>query len=137
MVSVGVTYITVTAQDSTNYSGIGTRFDEKVIKVIVADGKTKQTALRINDETSFASIQTDIKGNNNNYYYYFANDVYLTNKITSFGDFAGNIDGKNYNLYNLAFDDASNVFIFNNQNGTISNLGISTYINCEIDANST
>ncbi|MGN1213046.1 MAG: hypothetical protein ACI4TZ_03285, partial [Christensenellales bacterium] len=137
MVGTGTTYITVTAQDSTYYSGISSSFDSKIIKVIVADGKTKQTAFRINDETSFLSIKTDIEDGNNNYYYYFANDVYLTNKITSFGDFAGNIDGKNYNLYNLAFDDASNVFIFNNQNGTISNLGISTYINCEIDANST
>ena len=136
-IGVGSTQITVYARDSvkqSNYTFDEFNFEPKIINVVVADGMTSQTALRINDEDTFLTIKTDIE-QGNNFYYYFANDVYLTNSISNFGNFAGYIDGKNNNLFNLKFADVHNQYIFNQINGSISNLKITANINSEITEN--
>ena len=89
-VNAGKTQIWVYAEDmQENASEIS---NIKIINVIVADGKTEDSAFRIINENDFEKI-----GLKTDSYFYFSKDISLKNQHF-FPEFNGHIDGKGFSL---------------------------------------
>lgn len=101
----------------------------KVIKVIVADGITKDTAIRIRNEKDFAKFMS-----NPNRFYYFSSDVAISDQYYV-QNFEGNLDGNGYSLTGVKLDNThTSMFGKISQDAEISNLNISASF--DIEANS-
>lgn len=100
--SAGKTTITVFAEDKQNWLGEITD-SYKEITVIVADGKTEDTAFLISNEADFIAIKNGL-----NYFYSLTDNVLLTNPISCMGTFGGVLNGNGHYLQNVSFEGAKN-----------------------------
>lgn len=119
--AVGTTEITVQAQDAKKQND-DPMFEAKVIKVVVADGRTVDTALRIQNQNDLANIDLNL-------HYYLANNISLTSAL-ALGNLSGSIDGRNHSLYNMHFGTAQHA-LFQEVSGSISNLSITANVNIQ------
>lgn len=115
----GVGELIIKANGLRNKSG---NYDEsltKTIKVVIADGSSKDTAYLITNEKEFLEMLRD----NENHYYKLASDINLSSNITS-STFAGYLfadEGTNYKVTNIIVND--NKALFKNlTNSTIENI---------------
>lgn len=122
-ISAGVCEIKVYAEDM--IAADGTPNSYKTIYVVVADGRSSGSALRIRNESDFEKI-------NPNYYYYFSNDVRLT-KEYHFGTLSGEINGNGYNLQNVQLNQYGSLFEEIAENAVITNLNIYFSFNKTLD----
>ena len=113
-ISAGVCEVKVYAEDMIAADGTPTMY--KTIYVIVADGRSSKSALRIRNESDFEKI-------NPNYCYYFSSDVRLT-KEYHFGKLSGKIDGNGYNLQNVKLNQFGSLFEEIAENAEIKDLNI-------------
>ena len=115
----GVGELTIKAKGLRNKSG---NFDEsltKIIKVVIADGLSKDTAYLITNEKEFIEMLADSE----NHYYKLVNDINLSSNISS-SNFNGYLfadEGTNYKVSNIIVND--NKALFNSlSNSTIENI---------------
>ena len=130
--SAGKTTIKVFAEDRQNWLGEIDSYKE--ITVIVADGKTEDTAFLISSEADFVEIKNGL-----NYFYALTDNILLTNPISCMGIFGGVLNGNGHYLQNLSFEGAKN-YLFDAittptgsdkycDQATIENLNISANVN--------
>ena len=100
--SAGKTTITVFAEDKQNWLGEITD-SYREITVIVADGKTEDTAFLISNEADFIAIKNGL-----NYFYSLTDNILLTNPISCMGTFGGVLNGNGHYLQNVSFEGAKN-----------------------------
>ncbi|HAJ78025.1 MAG TPA: hypothetical protein DCO89_03060, partial [Clostridiales bacterium] len=121
---------------STSFDLIPTQY--KVIHVVIADGKSEFTALRIRTEEEFSkllqvnenysqsiAVSDDSDEGKEPLYYYMANNITLKNNKSYFATkFYDNLDGRNQHLENLSINENGALFGEIKENSSISNLNV-------------
>ena len=129
--SAGSFDVYVFAEDMISADYVATKY--KTIHVIVADGKTSSTALRVRSQSDFAKI---FASENQNRYlcYYFVNDIYLSNQSYYADVFNGEINGNNHYIQNVMLNEFGTLFGEIVDDSRISNLNIYANFNLQIDS---
>lgn len=99
-----------------------------IIKVVVADGKTEQTALYVNDQTDFLKMLENQNGDDKDFRYYkLNNNLVLMQDLPQYASFNGyfaSVENKHYSISNISVkQDNKNVALFKSlKNSVISDI---------------
>ena len=124
--SAGVAEITLDVKGLRMYSGEENILlnANKKIRVVVADGKTEQTALYVNDQTDFLKMLENQNGADKDFKFYkLNNNLVLMQDLSQYSSFNGyfaSVEDKHYSISNISVKQGNNnVALFKSLNNAV------------------